>query len=255
MRYRFLLLLPLLIPLFALVQSRPKQETATQQESNKAQNVPSVVPAQPSSQQQQGQTENSCEIPSFTDGFWSNWSLVLIGIVTAWIALGTLGDIKTQTIAAKISAEAAKKSAEIAEMSLKLAERADILLNSCGLKSVQGDGPSHRVIVEYKNFGRTRAKDVKFTLNLIIEGVPETDSGLIPLVTVGAGETKSISSQRFGDFLSVQTANALFSRKIPLRFESEVTYKDVFDTPHAAKYVGTYNWDTGVFRIDNQNTD
>jgi len=92
-------------------------------------------------------------------------------------------------------------------------------------------------------------------LHLPIEGVPETSYDAIPLITMGAGETKEVSSQPFVDFLNAETARAIFSQKIPLKFEGGVTYKDIFDSPHKSRYTGTYDWGTQVFRIDSQDAD
>lgn len=174
--------------------------------------------AQPAAPQQERQSQKSCKIPALTDPFWANWALVIVGIVAAWIALGTLGDLKKQTAATRISADAAKKSAEIAEASLKLVERADVLLNAAYLihSQVLSDQQNSRVILQFKNFGRTKAVEVKLKLNLIIEKVPETDCTEVPPIAMGAGETKDISSLRFVEFLTEQTAQGIFTGKIGL---------------------------------------
>jgi hypothetical protein len=195
-------------------------------------------------------------LPPWTDPIWSSWALVVVGVVAAWIALRTLNDLKEQTAAAKASAEAAKKSAEVAEMSLKEAERADVLLSRCSLESDEsGSAEDCRVVIEYQNFGRTRGNEVKLTLDLVVEGVPKTDCEAIPFITLGAGEAKKITSQQFGEFLDARTAQAVFSREIPLRFESGVTYKDIFGNPHQSTYSGTYDWINSTFRLDSQNSD
>jgi hypothetical protein len=92
-------------------------------------------------------------------------------------------------------------------------------------------------------------------LHLPIEGVPETSNEAIPLITMGAGEIKQVSSQPFVDFLNAQTAGAILSQKMPLKFEGGATYKDIFDCPHKSHYTGTYDWGTRCFRIDGQDAD
>jgi hypothetical protein len=182
--------------------------------------------------------------------------LVLVGIVTAWIALGTLSDLKEQTAATKVTAEAAKKSAEIAEASLKLVERADVLLDAASL--VHGkvlSGKDARVILQFKNFGRTKAIDVRLKLNLVIEGVPETDSTNIPSISMGAGETKDISSQKFVEFLTEATAQQIFAGAISVTFEGEARYHDIFGGSHRSHYTGTWDRGTDVFRIKKQESD
>jgi hypothetical protein len=247
----------LLLSVSLLGQSSPEQQIAAQQRSSEAQKAPPAVPAQPPVQQKQGQSNNASCVPPWSDPFWSNWALVVVGMITAWIAIGTLSDLKEQTGAAKIAANAAQKSAEVAEAALKLAERADILLSRASFDRGPVLNPKDcRVVLEYKNFGRTKAKDVKFTLNLVIDGVPPTDNRDIPPITMGAGETKQVASQRFIEFMSGQTAQGIFSATTILRFESEAIYKDIFsDQPHRSYYEGTLDIGTNSFRIDKQESD
>jgi hypothetical protein len=182
--------------------------------------------------------------------------LVIVGIVTAWIALGTLKDIKQQTSTATISAEAAKKSAEMAEASLKLGERADVLLD--GVSLVYGQdlgGKDTRVVVQFKNFGRTKAVNVRLKLNLVTEGIPETDQTNIPTISMGAGEIKEISSQRFVQFMTEIMAQKIFAAETPLSFEGEACYQDIFGTPHRSYYAGTWNKGTNRFHIKKQESD
>jgi hypothetical protein len=49
---------------------------------------------------------------AFAPSNWSNWTLVVVGVMATWVALSTLKDISEQTRAAKIAAEAAKESAD-----------------------------------------------------------------------------------------------------------------------------------------------
>ena len=255
-RYWFILLIVVCVSVTAIGQSGSKQEPPTQQNKDEAKSVPTSVIAQPAPQQQQRQPDGSCKIPAWTDQFWSNWALVIVGIVTAWIALGTLKDIKQQTSTATISAEAAKKSAEMAEASLKLGERADVLLD--GVSLVYGQdlgGKDTRVVVQFKNFGRTKAVNVRLKLNLVTEGIPETDQTNIPTISMGAGEIKEISSQRFVQFMTEIMAQKIFAAETPLSFEGEACYQDIFGTPHRSYYAGTWNKGTNRFHIKKQESD
>jgi len=175
--------------------------------------------------------------------------------ISVLVGVAALCLLYTQTRATKIAADAAKKSAEVAELALRLAERADIALDSCAIVGEVLNGADTRVVLQFKNFGRTRAKDVRLYLNVVIEDCPPTDYSKIPPITMGAGETKDISSEQFADFLTAETARRIFSRQTPLKFEGGVSYKDVFDAPHASHYTGTYDWDTRLFHIDNQESD
>lgn len=255
MHYRATLLL-LLLSLFSLWQSGTKQDAPPQQKHDEAKTIPAPVVAQPTTPQQQGQSDKSCKIPPLTDPFWSNWALVIVGIVTAWIALGTLGDLKKQTAATGVSAEAAKKSAEIAEASLKLVERADVLLDAASLVHGEGmSGKDARVVLQFKNFGRTKAIEVNLALYLVIEGVPESDCTQVPPISMGAGETKDVSSPRFVMFLTEKTAQAILAGTTSLRFKGEAKYQDIFGGDHRSYYEGTWDGSISVFHIDKQETD
>jgi hypothetical protein len=111
---RWLFLLLLFLPLWVLGQTGAKQEAPAQQKSNGTQKSPSASPAQPPAKQEQRQPEHTGCVPPWTDPFWSNWALVLVGIIAAWIAIGTLNDLKEQTAATKTFAEAANRSADAA---------------------------------------------------------------------------------------------------------------------------------------------
>jgi hypothetical protein len=251
-----LLSLLLLITALSSGQSRPEQETPAHK-SNETQNIQSVSQAQPSAKNEEGKSQTpDRSLPTWSDPFWSNWALVLVGVIAAWIALGTLGDLKEQTAATKISAEAAEKSAEIAEASLKLVEKADVLLDAVSL--VHGStlgGKDARVVLQFRNFGRTKATDVRLRLNLMIEGVPESDCTNIPTVSVGAGETKEVSSARFVQFLTEALAKKIFSGVVGLSFEGEALYRDIFGGSHRSYYTGTWDRGTDTFQIKKQESD
>lgn len=153
-------------------------------------------------------------------------------------------------------ANAAKRSADYAERTARLTRRADILLDAVSLNFGQSmGGQESRVILVFKNFGPTRGNEVKLVLNIVIPGVLATDSSLIPALAMGAGDTKQISSQQFADFLNDKTAQDIFTRQIPLKFEAEATYVDVFSAPHKSFYAGTYDWETQTFHIDKHEAD
>jgi hypothetical protein len=80
---------------------------------------------------------------------------VVITGISVLVGLGTLGLVYRQTSATKLAADAAKKSAEVAESALKLSERADVLLYACNAGGELLDGKDFRVVLQFKNFGRT----------------------------------------------------------------------------------------------------
>lgn len=182
--------------------------------------------------------------------------LVLVGTLQAIAIFRQEKWMRSNVAVARLAAEAAKKSADVAESSLHLAERADVLLEGASFEHGRVmDMRDSKVVLRFKNFGRTKAKNVKLTLNLIVEGVPPTDSTQTPSVTIGAGDTCPISSQRFVEFMSQETAQGIFLGKTPLRFEASAVYQDIFDEHHRSCYSGTLDRATDVFRVDKQETD
>jgi hypothetical protein len=157
---------------------------------------------------------------------------------------------------AKASADAAKKSADTSELALRIAERADVLLESCGVTGSLLSGSDWRIVVRFKNVGRTRATHVKISLGVILEGLPEEPAQVLPQITMGGGETQQVATERFSDFFDAKTASlVLTTHAIPLRFEARVTYKDVFAESHESRYTGTYDWETRSFHVDSQDSD
>jgi hypothetical protein len=102
----------MLVPLYLLGQSGAKQKTPAEHKNNETPKAPPTVPIQPPAKQDQGQPEHPSGVPPWTDPFWSNWVLVLVTGVAVWLAKGTLDDLKEQTSATKVSADAAKLSAQ-----------------------------------------------------------------------------------------------------------------------------------------------
>jgi hypothetical protein len=153
-------------------------------------------------------------------------------------------------------AQAAKKNSEIAEMAVKLSERADVLVQSAALDPGQTiSGGDSRVVIRYKNFGNTRATNSALSMNLLIEGVPATNSGRIPPITMGAGDEQTISSERFIAFLNLETAKKVLSGQTALRFETQALYQDVFGGAHRTFCAGTFDARTRGFEINKQETD
>lgn len=163
--------------------------------------------------------------------------------------------MKRNVAIAKQTADAAKKSADVADLALRSAERAEITLESCGVLGELMNGADCRVILEFKNSGRTAAQYVRLALNVVAEGVPETSNENIPSITIGAGMTANISSQQFGDFLTKDMAIAVLTGRNPLRFIGEVAYKDVFGYSHTFKTAGTYDLRSRHFHIDSQESE
>jgi len=254
------ILLLFLTSLFSLGQSGTEQDAPAQQKQNETKSVPAPVIAQPSTQQQQGQPDGSCKIPPLTDSFWSNWALVLVGIVAAWIALETLGDLKEQTSTAKTSAEAAKKSADAAFLNAQAvinAERAWIIgIPEDETDSVQLFGPSSYVPqcqIGIKNSGRTPGKIVTIALRFekmtnVVELPPEPYFGIDSIKGLG-GQIVVPGDTPLWIFLAIDGGRPLAAderifvrdKMLHLVCWGEINYEDVLtQQPHMTRFCCFY---------------
>jgi hypothetical protein len=145
----------------------------------------------------------------------------------------------------KKAADAATKSADTAERALKLTQRADVLLSGVSLRDSAGVDaspvrPDSYVILEFKNFGRTRAENVVFEIMLVIPDCPSSVKHLGPMV-LGAGDTQALRFQAFGEFLTELIASGIGDGTIKLSFTGKVSYRDIFDVVHTTSPSGVFH--------------
>lgn len=245
MRYGFLLF-TMFLPLLLLGQSRPEQKAPAQQKSNEAKPNPeassvNTQPPAPSKQDQPKQQTYKCPLPVWTDPFWSNWALVFVGLVAAWIALGTLTDLKEQTAATKILAGAAKKSADNDEQTVRLTQRADVLLKEIEIKDGASLGRDTRIILHVQNYGPTRADEVKFDFRLHISGVDKTGPPPLVPIVLGAGASQPFTFPTLGEITNQAGIGEIASGQATLKIGGRITYSDVFGATHLAEYRATLN--------------
>ena len=193
---------------------------------------------------------------------WSNWALAAVAVWGIRVALRNLeaikrqGDImERQTKAIEITAHAALKSAQTAENALRLSERADILLESAGIvfsPSQVFDGDA-RLVLRFRNWGRTRATDVRFDVRMIIPGIIDSSAPPLPLMVLGAGQEQSVSFQTFREHLAKNTFEDIAAGRADLQFVSWLVYKDVFGGSYTTRDVGVFNHRTVTFRVEEQN--
>jgi hypothetical protein len=193
--------------------------------------------------------------------------LVIVGGLAVGYAVKTLRAIERQALSmrrqtthlrnsviqARRAANAAKKSADFAELATKLAECADVLLLRVGIvlnpRTQRLDGDAH-VELEFKNFGRTRADDTRFTVSLQLPDVPDDDA--IPekiAVIMGAGDTQIVGFHRFREWLTQETFDKFLRGEIVLRFSARAAYDDVFGESHSAQFSAYFDHRTRVFRV------
>jgi hypothetical protein len=163
--------------------------------------------------------------------------------------------MQRQAAATETAANAAKKSAEVAEMALRLGERADVLLNAVALtmdpevlSTNIAINPHCRVNMEFKNFGRTRAQNVRCLIGLIIPGVPETVPPREPFI-LGPGATQLLTFESFARTVTQKTYEDIAHGVIDLKFAGTVTYEDIFGESHTITCTGLLDPKTGRFLL------
>jgi hypothetical protein len=185
-----------------------------------------------------------------------SWLLFVVAATGVYFAWRTLRGLEIQTSALNTTAQAANKSADVAEQALRLSQRADVLLNAAIFNhGTVLSAEDAFVVVEFKNFGSTRARNVQLSLNLVVEGVPTSDCKRLPPITMGAGNIKRVNSGYFVEFLTPQTTNDIFQGKLPLRFEGQASYEDVFGQKHTTHATGLLNSAKGTFLIESEKSD
>ena len=158
--------------------------------------------------------------------------------------------------AAKQSAEVSERSATFAQQALKTCERADILLESAGIEYPPNNDPGDAsLVLKFKNFGRTRAKEVSFKASMIIPDTPSSSSPALPLpiITMASGQEQFVRFQTFREFLTKPTFEKIRKGDLPLRFESWIVYRDAFGDAFTTRDVGILDPRTFTFKLEEQN--
>lgn len=208
-------------------QEKSAQTTShTNSPSELKQPTPKAQPALPTSVNvvdQQAANKKENKIKDHPESYLSrlfspenlpNVGLFIAGVVGIIVAIRTLKAIRRQGLSmrrqtthlrnsvaqAKKAADAARRSADAYEKATRLTERADVLLESAGiiLSATTGVFDGHaRVVLRFKNFGRTRARDVSFRVRLIIPEVPDANIRELPHMVLGADQGQSVSFEPF----------------------------------------------------------
>jgi hypothetical protein len=171
------------------------------------------------------------------------WDYISIGAsaILALITFGIAWTALVQAKAAKVSAETAISSARFAERATVLTERADVLLEMIGIQLPQNnvyDGNSW-VVLQFKNFGRTRAKGVRFECHLICYDMPTgKDAAPLPEIVLGPGVSQTVGFEPFNKWLTLGTFNAIMEGKETLKFTATAVYEDVFGDRHTTECKG-----------------
>lgn len=123
---------------------------------------------------------------------------------------------------------------------VRLTQRADVLLDAIGWEPHTDPSvlnASTQISVRFKNFGPTRASNVRITLNLyppeeleIVKGPHDDDA--LPPVNIGTGDTTTPRLSKLGVRYTPETITKLSKGHIKLIVAGSVTYEDVFGITH-----------------------
>lgn len=174
---------------------------------------------------------------------WSNWILALIALGAGWVAYSAF---------------------EHERAAVMLTQRADVLVEKLGFNpSVKADMllsgqmdyyiPRHGdgVVVTFKNFGPTRANNVRWDMSIQVEGQPPIDSedpSRHAVAVVGAGSRMKVSSGRLDSYYTEETLAAISRGALGLKVRVVVSYQDVFGRKHDTVQGGSYY--NGGFVVD-----
>jgi hypothetical protein len=230
-------------------QNKASADQAPTDEAKPATNLANPPPNQQAGPTQTNADEHKTEpvrvAPVDIQKDWTDYLYILASLLLTLITLGI-------AIFAAIQARAAKRSADNDEKSVRLTERADVLLEGAGFDNpIQGhfDGNS-RIILSFKNFGRTRANHTLLKVELIIPGVPNTPPPFpAPKITIGAGDSQTVSFASFFETLTPATFMGICDGSIKLIFVGEIMYDDVFGTTHTVDCGGEFHPRTRNFEV------
>jgi hypothetical protein len=163
--------------------------------------------------------------------------------------------LKNSVVQARRAANAAKRSAEFAELAVKTSERADVLLDAAGLSTGRDLSPQSRVQLIFKNYGRTRANDVRFDLRVTIPDTPDGSTLPLPPTPIGAGGRQTVTFQMFTEWVSKESFEGIRLGTIAMRFTGTVQYFDMFGERHITRCSGTFHHKAGAFMVDENTAD
>jgi hypothetical protein len=252
--YRNILIITLLGIVFG--QAWPQQETPSQNKHDETHSPAPVVPTHPSTRQEQGNTKDTpkkCPLPVWTDPFWPNWLLVIVTGFAVWVAFGTLSDLKEQTDTAKAAAEEAKQAAIFSRKATRESERADVLIES--ISTVAGDinwtqNGDGKLVVCFRNFGRTRAKDVSLRIELRIPGITLMRRNYeLPTMVLGKGQAQTISTETLHDCVGMLLFKQIMKGEKQMQFTAFAYYVDVFGDHYVTWDIGEFDPRTASFVV------
>jgi hypothetical protein len=164
-----------------------------------------------------------------------------------------LEQLQAQLEVAQISAAAAKKSADVAADALYLTEGADIVIDGITADIVGGELVAQaRVVVRFKNRGRTRASDVVFSGSFGVPGGREVfpPNAPVPTIIAANDEAPFAFVGNVADVAPPDVLAQINRGHVELRIDGRLMYVDVFKRPHTVTFAGHWMHHRGAFGID-----
>ena len=142
---------------------------------------------------------------------------------------------------AKRQADAARDSADNARDTARVTQCADVLIDEIELQVAKPQfEPSSRIIIHFRNFGPTRATNVKLDFTLQPGTLGDVLTGGGPIV-LGAYASAPINYLTFRELGWAPHIADMQNGRIPLRFTGTISYEDVFGFIHTTDCLGEYN--------------
>lgn len=153
---------------------------------------------------------------------------------------------------AAIQARAARQSANNEERAVRLTERADVLVEGVSIVRPQNNPffADGRVKLKFRNFGRTRANNVKASISVSVPDAVPVSPAPLPLMALAAGSSVNVPFDYFGKWLTKETMQAIIDGDAQLRFDATITYTDVFGLPHTTECGGAWIPSEHVFYME-----
>jgi len=172
---------------------------------------------------------------------WSNWVYVIVTAVAGFVAYRAFTHQRD---------------------AVRLTQRADVLVASIGFDPkpvgrnvngvvVYGMPTNGSIVASFKNYGPTRASDVKWDLVPIVDGVEATKSTEPPetaLIVIAAGDDIRPRTGPISAYYDPPVLNEISTGHTRMKVKATISYTDVFGKHHhTMQYASYYN---GGFVID-----
>ncbi|MGA2772584.1 MAG: hypothetical protein ABSG26_17380 [Bryobacteraceae bacterium] len=148
------------------------------------------------------------------------------------------------------------QATELTRQALHLTECADVVV--VGIESNVPGGratPIHlfhtiEFTLVFKNCGRSRANQIVAKFWMGVPDAEETEQPQPPTTVLGAGDTLRLRFRPVSECVNNRTLVQIADGAVPLRFEGQLTYVDIFGLPHSTECSGSLDPETCHFMLD-----